>query len=135
MNTIPATIKSIATHDGICIVSFHALNATLVMMALEGDSAYQLNQSVTLGVQATKISIALRALPELSISNQVETTIAAIHMGELLCRLQLTHHDTTFEAIFTNAFAKAHQLQVGQQVTTIFKASDLFIVKALDATA
>jgi len=104
------------------------------MMALEGDNAYALEQRVTLGVQATKVSIALRHLPELSISNQFNATITAMQMGTLLCRLNLTFETTTFEAVFTNAFAKAHQLRVGQQVTTIFKASDLFIIKEPHAT-
>jgi len=85
MNTITATITDIQNVDAINIVSFDAAGQSMRMMALELNERLAVGSKVLLGAKATNIALAKEEQAMISISNQLDVTIAGITMGVLLC--------------------------------------------------
>ncbi|HKM19133.1 MAG TPA: TOBE domain-containing protein [Aliarcobacter sp.] len=127
-----ARVKDIKTIDSLNIVEFDFNNITLKMMSLELHKEVKLESKVKLLVKPSNVIISKNYIEDISLSNQTLAKIVAIENGELLSSISLKIGDTTFESIITKESSKRLDLQEGNIVNILIKASDLSILKVLN---
>ena len=123
-----ARVKDIKTIDSLNIVEFDFNNITLKMMSLELHKEVKLESKVKLLVKPSNVIISKNYIEDISLSNQTLAKIVAIENGELLSSISLKIGDTTFESIITKESSKRLDLQEGNIVNILIKASDLSIL-------
>ena len=126
-----ARVKDIKTIDSLNIVEFDFNNITLKMMSLELHKEVKLESKVKLLVKPSNVIISKNYIEDISLSNQTLAKIVAIENGELLSSISLKIGDTTCESIITKESAKKINLQEGNIVNILIKASDLSILRVL----
>ncbi|AYJ77195.1 MULTISPECIES: TOBE domain-containing protein [Aliarcobacter] len=126
-----ARVKDIKTIDSLNIVEFDFNNITLKMMSLELHKEVKLESKVKLLVKPSNVIISKNYIEDISLSNQTLAKIVAIENGELLSSISLEIGDTTFESIITKESSKRLDLQEGNIVNILIKASDLSILRVL----
>ena len=82
-------------------------------------------------VNPSNVIISKNYIEDISLSNQTLAKIVAIENGELLSSISLEIGDTTFESIITKESSKRLDLQEGNIVNILIKASDLSILRVL----
>lgn len=127
-----ARVKDIKTIDSLNIVEFDFNNITLKMMSLELHKEVKLESKVKLLVKPSNVIISKNYIEDISLSNQTLAKIVAIENGELLSSISLEIGDTTFESIITKESSKRLDLQEGNIVNILIKASDLSILRVLN---
>ncbi|MDD3056029.1 MAG: TOBE domain-containing protein [Aliarcobacter sp.] len=132
MSQLVATIKKINSIDNLNIVEFDFHGLTLKMMSLDLNTDVQVGKKVKLSVKPTNISIAKNLIGEISLSNQIVVTIENIENGQLLSSVSLKVHNTLLESIITVDSSKRMNLQIGEVVTILIKASNLSIGEVLN---
>ena len=126
-----ARVKDIKTIDSLNIVEFDFNNINLKMMSLELHKEVKLESKVKLLVKPSNVIISKNYIEDISLSNQTLAKIVAIENGELLSSISLKIGDTTFESIITKESSKRLDLQEGNIVNILIKASDLSILRVL----
>ena len=132
MSQFVATIKKINSIDNLNIVEFDFHGLTLKMMSLDLNADVQVSKKVKLSVKPTNISIAKNLIGEISLSNQIVATIENLENGQLLSSISLKVHNTILESIITVDSSKRMNLQIGESVTILIKASNLSIAEVLN---
>ena len=132
MSQLVATIKKINSIDTLNIVEFDFHGLTLKMMSLDLNTDVQVGKKVKLSVKPTNISIAKNLIGEISLSNQIVATIENLENGQLLSSVSLKVHNTLLESIITVDSSKRMNLQIGEVVTILIKASNLSIGEVLN---
>ena len=132
MGKLIATIKTINNVENLNIVEFDFIGTILKMMSLDLNSDVQIGKKVKLSVKPTNISLAKKISGEISLSNQIIATIQDIENGELLSSISLKTNDFLLESIITVDSAKRMNLQIGNEVIILIKASDLSIEEVLN---
>lgn len=127
MSQFVATIKKINSLDSLNIVEFSFSNYTLKMMSLDLSEEIQIGKKVLLSVKPSNIIIAKDLFGEISLSNQLVATIHSIENGELISSIILKVNDTYLESIITVDSSKRMNLQKGDKVSILIKASNLSI--------
>ena len=128
MNQIDATVTQIQSVDNITIVSFKSHNEELRMMALGLNLPIEVGSRVVLGTKASSIALAKEFSGMISFSNQLTCEIESINKGSLLCSVKLNFNGVILESIITVASASKMELEVGQRVIALIKASELSIL-------
>ena len=132
MSQFVATIKKINSIDNLNIVEFDFHGLTLKMMSLDLNDDVKIGKKVELSVKPTNISIAKNLIGEISLSNQIVATIQSLENGQLLTSVILKINDTLLESIITVDSSKRMNLQIGEVVTILIKASNLSIGEVLN---
>jgi molybdopterin-binding protein len=132
MSKLIATIKKINNIDNLNIVEFEFLGTTLKMMSLDLSSNIQIGKKVRLSVKPSNISIAKNFTGEISLSNQLVAIIQNIENGKLLSSVSLKISDFLLESIITVDSSKRMNLQIGDEVKILIKASNLSIEEVLN---
>lgn len=132
MSQLVATIKKINSVDNLNIVEFDFHGLTLKMMSLDLNADVQVGKKVKLSIKPTNISLAKNLIGEISLSNQIVATIQSLENGQLLTSVILKVHDTILESIITVNSSKRMNLQIGEVVTILIKASNLSIGEVLN---
>ena len=132
MSQFVATIKKINSIDNLNIVEFDFHGLTLKMMSLDLNADVQVGKKVKLSVKPTNISIAKNLIGEISLSNQIVATIENLENGQLLSSVSLKVHNTLLESIITVDSLKRMNLQIGEVVTILIKASNLSIEEVIN---
>ena len=132
MSQLVATIKKINSVDNLNIVEFDFNGLTLKMMSLDLNDDVKIGKKVKLSVKPSNISIAKNLTGEISLSNQIVATIQSLENGQLLTSVILKINDTLLESIITVDSSKRMNLQIGEVVTILIKASNLSIGEVLN---
>ena len=132
MSQLVATIKKINSVDNLNIVEFDFNGLTLKMMSLDLNDDVKIGKKVELSVKPSNISIAKNLIGEISLSNQIVATIQSLENGQLLTSVILKINDTLLESIITVDSSKRMNLQIGEVVTILIKASNLSIGEVLN---
>ena len=132
MSQLVATIKKINSVDNLNIVEFDFNGLTLKMMSLDLNDDVKIGKKVELSVKPSNISIAKNLIGEISLSNQIVATIQSLENGQLLTSVILKINDTLLESIITVDSSKRMNLQIGEVVTILIKASNLSIEEVLN---
>ncbi|MEA1954674.1 MAG: TOBE domain-containing protein [Campylobacterota bacterium] len=131
MSKLVASVLQIEKYDSLHIVKFECNRQTLMMMSLDLAKELEVGTRVSLCINPSHIAIAKNLLGELSYANQLACSIIAIDNGELLSSIQLKFANTTLESIITLSSSQRMNLQVGDHVTVLIKASELSMVEIL----
>ena len=132
MSKFIATIKKIQSIDNLNIVEFEFDGLTLKMMSLDLNDDVKIGKKVELSVKPSNISIAKNLIGEISLSNQIVATIQSLENGQLLTSVILKINDTILESIITVDSSKRMNLQIGEVVTILIKASNLSIEEVIN---
>ena len=132
MSKFIATIKKIQSVDNLNIVEFEFYGLTLKMMSLDLNDDVKIGKKVKLSVKPSNISIAKNLTGEISLSNKIVATIQSLENGQLLTSVILKINDTILESIITVDSSKRMNLQIGEVVTILIKASNLSIEEVIN---
>lgn len=132
MSKFIATIKKIQSVDNLNIVEFEFDGLTLKMMSLDLNDDVKIGKKVKLSVKPSNISIAKNLTGEISLSNKIVATIQSLENGQLLTSVILKINDTILESIITVDSSKRMNLQIGEVVTILIKASNLSIEEVIN---
>ncbi|WP_263833753.1 TOBE domain-containing protein [Sulfurospirillum oryzae] len=133
MNRLRAVVTEIEGEQNLHIITFDCAGSSLKMMGLDLPKGLHLNSHVILGIKPSHVAIAKHLSGELSYSNQLQATIASIENGKLLSNILLHVKESDVQSFITLSSSKRMNLQVGEQVTLLIKASELFVLEVLDA--
>lgn len=129
MNRLRATITAIEEEERLHIITFDASGIPLRMMGLELPPGIHVGSQVWLGCKPSHVIIAKDLSGEISLSNRIPATITKIQAGKLLCALLLQSPCGNFESLITQNSADRMELQEGEQVLALIKASELSIIE------
>lgn len=132
MNNIKAIVNKIHHVDGLNIVEFDFDSIILSMMSLELSSNIKVGTSVILGAKPSHITIAKDINIEISYSNRLQTKIVDITEGKLLCTVVMSYQESKIESLITKKSLEKMNLQVGDDVVTLIKSSELFIKEVIN---
>ncbi|MBV5279623.1 MAG: TOBE domain-containing protein [Campylobacteraceae bacterium] len=133
MNRLNVIVTDIVGEQNLHIISFDFQGTSLSMMGLDLPLGLHVGSSVVLGAKPSHIAIAKNFHGELSYSNQLEATIESVENGKLLSSLILHVKDTTLQSFITCKSSQRMNLQVGDAVKLLIKASELFVLEVNDA--
>jgi molybdopterin-binding protein len=114
------------------MVTFDFQDQTLSMVSLELNENIQVGTKVRLTVKPTHISLAKNFSGDLSFSNQLRSTVISIEKGQLLAAVKLEYFDAVLESIITVHALKNMDLNEGDEVTALIRASELSIEEVLN---
>ena len=133
MNRLSAVVTRIEGEQNLHIITFDCEGSTLKMMGLDLPKGLCVQSQVTLGVKPSHVAIAKHLSGELSYSNQLSATISSIENGKLLSNVLLDVHGSEVQSIITLSSSTRMNLQIGDNVTLLMKASELFVLEVLNA--
>jgi len=133
MNRLNAVVTHIEGEQNLHIISFDYEGVSLKMMGLDLPKGLHVNAHVTLGIKPSHVAIAKNLKGELSYSNQLPATIVSIENGKLLSNILLHVNGNEIQSFITLSSSVRMNLQAGDAVTLLIKASELFVLEVLDA--
>jgi len=133
MNRLSAVVIRIEGEQNLHIITFDCEGSTLKMMGLDLPKGLCVNSHVTLGVKPSHIAIAKHLSGELSYSNQLPATITSIENGTLLSNVLLNVKGSDVQSMITLSSSTRMNLQIGDNVTLLMKASELFVLEVINA--
>ncbi|WP_041960124.1 TOBE domain-containing protein [Sulfurospirillum arsenophilum] len=133
MNRLNAVVTRIEGEQNLHIISFDYEGVSLKMMGLDLPKGLHVNAHVILGIKPSHVAIAKNLSGELSYSNQLSATIESIENGKLLSSILLHVNENEMQSFITLSSSTRMNLQVGDAVTLLIKASELFVLEVLDA--
>ncbi|NOQ30339.1 MAG: transporter [Helicobacteraceae bacterium] len=131
MNILVAKVINIESVDSLNIVNFTLEDQNLSMMSLDLDENVKVGVEVELSMNPSHVAIAKEFSGTLSYSNQLKAKIVSLENGELLSSVKLLVNGSELESIITLNSSKKMNLQVGDNVTLLIKASELSILRVL----
>ena len=132
MNRLSAVVTQIEGEESLHIISFDYEGESLKMMGLDLPKGLHVNAHVTLGVKPSHVAIAKNVSGELSYSNQLPATIVSIENGKLLSNVLLHVKGSEVQSFITASSALRMNLQAGDNVILLMKASELFVLEVVD---
>lgn len=129
MNRLSAIVTQIEGEQNLHIITFDYEGSTLKMMGLDLPKGLHVNSHVTLGVKPSHVAIAKNLSGELSYSNQLPAKIVSIENGKLLSNILLHVKGSEVQSFLTLSSSSRMNLQVGDDVTLLMKASELFVME------
>ena len=131
MNTIKASVSNIQSVDNLSIVSFEVDTRTMKMMSLGLNTDIKVGSQVILGVKSSSILIAKGLSGMISSSNQLKCLVKNVNNGELLSSVKLEFSNFLIESVITKDSSLKMNLQEGDEVLALIKASELSILEVL----
>jgi len=131
MNSLTAQITRIDTVENLTLVQFGLEGDSLTMMSLDLSDEIRVGTVVKLAVKATNIALGKDIVGSLSYANQVPVTVENIENGVLLSTVTVKHANTALEAVITADSLKKMDLQIGEKVTALIKASEIYIQEVI----
>lgn len=128
MNKIQALVSDIQSIDNLSIVTFNAQDTQMKMMSLGLNISINIASKVTLGVKASSVMIAKDLSGMISSSNQLKCIVQSVNNGDLLSSIKLKFSSSIIESIITKDSSLKMNLQSGDNVLAIIKASELSII-------
>ena len=132
MSTLKAVIKSIKSVDTLNLVTFDFNGIALTMMSLELASDVLVGKNVLLNIKSSSVALAKDLSGQISYINIIHANIKEVSNGELLSSIKLQANGNTFEALITKEASLDMDLQEGQSILALLKASELSIAEVLD---
>lgn len=129
MNKLNAIVTNIEGEQNLHIISFDFQGTSLSMMGLDLPMGLHVGSHVVLGAKPSHIAIAKNLKGELSYSNQLEATLMGIENGKLLSSLILHVKGVPLQSFITCKSSQRMNLQVGDAVVLLIKASELFVLE------
>lgn len=132
MNRLHAVVTDVVGEQNLHIISFDFQGSSLSMMGLDLPFGLHVGSSVVLGAKPSHLAIGKNIQGELSYSNQLDATIVSIENGKLLSSVILHVKDVMLQSFITCKSSQRMNLQVGDKVKLLIKASELFVLEVND---
>jgi molybdopterin-binding protein len=132
MSVFLSTVSSVESSNSLHIVKFTLGSETLCMMSLELDESIKKSRLVKLSVKPTHVVLSKSLSGDISFENSLKGSIVSIDSGKLLCSVKVALEDTILESIVTKESQEKMNLKIGDKVTALIQASELYIVEVLD---
>lgn len=130
MNTLKAQVTQIDSMDNLTIVKFDYEGTALSMMSL-GLKDVKVGSQVILSINASHIAIGKDLKGDISLSNRFDCVIKALDKGKLLSSLKLSINDDCLSSIITTSSVNRLNLNVGDKVQALVKASEISIKEVI----
>ena len=131
MSSIVAIVSDMQSFDSLHRVEFSFHTEKLSMISLELSQDIQIGAKVKLAIAPSHIAISKNFEGNVSYSNILNSTIISIDNGKILSSIRLKFFDTIIESIITLRSSQRMNLQVGDEVQALFKATELSISEVL----
>lgn len=132
MNRLHAIVTDVVGEQNLHIIHFDFQGSSLSMMGLDLPLGLHVGSSVVLGAKPSHLAIGKNIQGELSYSNQLDATIVSIENGKLLSSVILHVKDVMLQSFITCKSSQRMNLQVGDEVKLLIKASELFVLEVND---
>ena len=132
MNRLHAIVTDVVGEQNLHIIHFDFQGSSLSMMGLDLPLGLHVGSSVVLGAKPSHLAIGKNIQGELSYSNQLDATIVSIENGKLLSSVILQVKDVMLQSFITCKSSQRMNLQVGDEVKLLIKASELFVLEVND---
>lgn len=130
MNTLKAQVTQIDSMDNLTIVKFDYEGTALSMMSL-GLKDVKVGSQVILSINASHIAIGKDLKGDISLSNRFDCVIKALDKGKLLSSLKLSINEDCLSSIITTSSVNRLNLNVGDEVQALVKASEISIKEVI----
>ena len=130
MNTLKAKVTQIDSMDNLAIVKFDYQGLALSMMSL-GIKDLKVESQVIISINASHIAIGKDLKGDISLSNRFDCVIKELDKGELLSSIKLRINDDCLTSIITTSSVNRLNLQVGDEVQALVKASEISIKEVI----
>lgn len=127
MNQLPATLKSIEQIESLHKLTFEVGSATVTLLSLEIDNSLRIGSDVQLSIKSTDIALAKNFSGQLSYANQLRGVITELRNGELLSSIDVQIEGFSLQSIITLTSSLEMALQKGDEVTVLFKGSEVSV--------
>lgn len=126
MNEIKAKVKDIQNKDELYLLNLSTLAGELVFVTLSVN--LKIGDEISAGFRPSCVAISKNLNDNLSYSNQISLTIQSVNFGEILTTITGAKNGVCINSIITTNSAKRLNLQVGENVVFLIKATDIFVV-------
>ena len=128
MNKAFAKVVDIKKSGDLChlFLTTSSLNLGLVMLT----NHFEVGDEITIGFKETAVAISKEKTSSLSYSNQILVSIESITQGEILTKVvgKSIKEELELTSVITANSAKRLELKVGDEVTFLVKATDMFVM-------
>lgn len=132
MNKFQCSVSKIENIESLNLVYFSFKSTTISMVSLDLSENITTNRKVILSLKPTNITLAKNFEGLLSSSNKLLGKIVYIEQGKLLSSVVCEVFDTQIESIITTNSLKQMKLAIDDEITLLFKASDISILEVVD---
>ncbi len=132
MNKFQCSVLKIENIESLNLVYFSFKSTTISMVSLDLSENITTNRKVILSLKPTNITLAKNFEGLLSSSNKLLGKIVYIEQGKLLSSVVCEVFDTQIESIITTNSLKQMKLAIDDEITLLFKASDISILEVVD---
>lgn len=133
MNKFSAVITGIERSDSLCCIRLDASGIALSMLLFDLDPSFRQGERVQVLFKETEVALAKDMCGEISLSNRFLAVVRAIRPGEILSDITLESSAGRFGSIITTGAVERLGLQLNDEVTVMFKASQLSLETGHDA--
>jgi molybdopterin-binding protein len=128
MSHFVAKIVEIESLESLHRVKLSKEDHNLSMISLELNEKVQIGLDVRLYVKASNIIIAKNKNDDISMANQLQSSVISVEYGTILTNIKLDFLGNVLEALLTTHQAKKLNLQEGDEVYAFINESDLSLV-------
>ncbi len=132
MNKLKAQIVNIETSEHISLVDLQAngdLFTCVVIETPETADYLKIGNAVHLLFKETEVSIGKNLSGQISLRNQIHSTIKQIEKGRVLTKIILDYKGIEIGSVITTRSANQLNLQVGEAVVGLIKANEVSIME------
>ncbi|UWX58035.1 TOBE domain-containing protein [Chlorobaculum sp. MV4-Y] len=132
MNKFSAVITGIQRSDSLCCIELDASGITLSMLLFDLAPSFQQGKRVHVLFKESEVALGKHLRGEISLSNRFRAVVRAIRQGDILSDITLDSKAGEFGSIITTRAVERLGLQVSDEVTVMFKASQLSLETSHD---
>jgi len=131
VNKLRAKIVNIESSDHVSLVDLNANGDIFSCVIIETpDTAdyLRINNEVFILFKETEVSIGKKFSGDISMRNQIHTTITKIQKGSVLTEIYMDYKGLGIGSIITTRSAKSLNLEIGDSVIGFVKANEVSIM-------
>lgn len=132
MNKLKAQIVHLETDGQISLVDLQAhgdLFSCVVIETPQTAEYLQIGHEVYILFKETEVSIGKNLSGQISLRNQIHSTIKRLDRGRVLTKLTLDYKGSEIGSIITTRSAERMKLQIGDAVVGLVKANEVSIME------
>jgi molybdopterin-binding protein len=132
VNKLEAKITNIESAESISLVDLQANGDLFSCVVIETPATadyLKIGNAVHILFKETEVSIAKNLSGQISLRNQIHSTIKQIDKGRVLTKLILDYKGIDIGSVITTRSAKNLNLQIGDAVIALVKANEVSIME------
>jgi len=127
LNKIKATVVSQKHSNGLARIEALSEGYLFRLLVFEDKSVRENGANVYLLIKESEIALSKSKHSGISISNQLECSIAEIKKGEILCEIILNFGHIKLSSMITTESVERLELRAGNTVCALVKANEIYL--------